>query len=99
MSLEQVKAFYDVLTEDQKIYDQYYSKCCSRGFFGIWNWDKSKIVSFAENLGYSFTETELDQMWFEDDGIGLQDSATSSEYEQISSLDYGIENSRYMANG
>jgi|GEM_PF-1523774 hypothetical protein len=64
MSLEQVNAFYDVLTSDQTIYEQYYHKCCVQGCFGIWNWDRTKIVSFAASLGYIFNENELDAIWF-----------------------------------
>jgi hypothetical protein len=64
MSLEQVNAFYEVLMSEQDIYDQYYHKCCIRGLFGIWNWDKTKIVSFAATLGYTFNENELDAVWF-----------------------------------
>jgi len=74
MSLEQVNAFYEVLMSDQAIYEQYYSKCCVRGCFGIWNWDKTEIVSFANTLGYIFTENELDTVWF---GTELNVSETS----------------------
>lgn len=64
MLIEQVNAFYEVLMSDQMIYEQYYNKCCIRGLFGIWNWDKTKIVNFAATLGYSFTESDLDAVWF-----------------------------------
>ncbi len=60
MSLEQVNAFYDLLNSDQVLYEQYYNKCSNKGVFGIWNWDKTKIVNFAASVGYNFTETELD---------------------------------------
>ncbi|MBW4434556.1 MAG: Nif11 family protein [Pelatocladus maniniholoensis HA4357-MV3] len=64
MSLEQVNAFYDLLNSDQALYEQYYNKCSNKGVFGIWNWDKTKIVDFAASIGYNFTETELDFAWF-----------------------------------
>lgn len=64
MSLEDVNAFYQVLTQDQAVYEQYYIKCSVKGIFGVWNWDKSKIVSFAATLGYDFTESELEAAFF-----------------------------------
>jgi hypothetical protein len=64
MSLEQVKDFYEILMSNQEIYEQYYNNCCLRGLFGVWNWDKTKIVNFAATLGYSFTESELDAALF-----------------------------------
>ncbi len=64
MSLEQVNAFYDLLNSDQILYEQYYNKCSNKGVFGIWDWDKTKIVDFAASIGYNFTETELDFAWF-----------------------------------
>ncbi|MDZ7960099.1 MAG: Nif11-like leader peptide family natural product precursor [Aulosira sp. DedQUE10] len=67
MSLEQVKAFYELLTSEPAIYDQYQNKCCSRGFFGSCHWDKAKIVRFAANQGYNFDESDLDQVWFENE--------------------------------
>ena len=90
MSLEQVQAFYDLLTKDQGIYDEYYNKCCCRGFFGIWNWDKTKIISFAASLGYNFTESELDQIWFENDAIVTDSSVNSSEYGSLSHAAIGF---------
>lgn len=65
MSLEHVNAFYKVLESEQNIYEQYYKQCSLRGAFGVWNWDKHKIINFAANLGYSFTESELNQVLFE----------------------------------
>ncbi|MBW4564825.1 MAG: Nif11-like leader peptide family natural product precursor [Mojavia pulchra JT2-VF2] len=65
MPLEQVNAFYELLMSEPAIYEQYYKNCCSQGFFGSCHWDKTKIVSFAATLGYSFSERELDQIWFE----------------------------------
>jgi hypothetical protein len=64
MSLEQVDAFYDLVSSNQAIYEQYYNKCCRPGFLGSYHWDKSKIVDFAANLGYNFSENDLDQVWF-----------------------------------
>jgi hypothetical protein len=81
MQLEQIDAFYEVLASDPVLYEQYYNNCCIRGFFGIWNWDKKKIVSFATSLGYEFTEADLDVALF--DGVSIQKSIGSSGYEQI----------------
>ncbi len=83
MSLEQATAFYDVLMADRDIYEQYYNQCCDRGCFGIWNWDKSKIIDFAANLGYCFTESELDAVWFGGDKSIVADSMNVSEYGQF----------------
>ncbi|MFH7025060.1 MAG: Nif11-like leader peptide family natural product precursor [Heteroscytonema crispum UTEX LB 1556] len=66
MSLQQVNAFYEMLTLDKATYEQYYNKCSSQGFFGIWNWDTNKIVNFAANLGYTFTENELEKVLFDE---------------------------------
>jgi Nif11 domain len=85
MSLEHVNAFYEALTQDNGIYEQYYNKCCSRGFFGIWNWDKTKIVNFAATLGFTFNETELDQVWFEGEPDVTNNSLNISEYSHASS--------------
>lgn len=84
MSLEQVNAFYDVLISDQAIYEQYLNKCCQRGFFGSRHWDKSKIVNFATNIGYKFTERELDQMLFESEPKLIKNSPNLSEHGQLS---------------
>ena len=65
MPLEQVKAFYDLLTSEPAIYDQYYKKCCSQGFFSSYHWDKTKIVKFAASHGYNFNEAELDEILFD----------------------------------
>jgi hypothetical protein len=78
MSLQQVQAFYELLTLDQTVYEQYYNKCCCRGFFGIWNWDKTKIVNFAASMGYEFNETELDQLC--DDTL-VPETVKSSDYQ------------------
>ncbi|MFK0730929.1 MAG: Nif11-like leader peptide family natural product precursor [Gloeotrichia echinulata GP01] len=75
MSLQQVNAFYDLLISEPEIYEQYYHKCCSRGFFGICHWDKTKIISFGATLGYSFTEGELDELWFDSDEPSVADQA------------------------
>jgi hypothetical protein len=82
MALEQVNGFYDTLMSEQAIYEQYYRQCCVRGLFGIWDWDKTKIVNFAATLGYSFTESELDAVLFNSEPIVFQDSRNLSEYKQ-----------------
>ncbi|MBD2355941.1 Nif11 family protein [Tolypothrix sp. FACHB-123] len=74
MSLEQVKAFYDLLTSDPTIYDQYSKKCCNQGFFGSYHWDKTKIVKFAATHGYNFNENELDQIWFDSESSSADNS-------------------------
>jgi Nif11 domain len=74
MSLEQVKAFYDLLTSEPAIYDQYAKKCCNQGFFSTYHWDKTKIVKFAATHGYSFNETELDQIWFGSESSDAENS-------------------------
>lgn len=83
MPLEQIDAFYEVLASDPVLYEQYYNNCCIRGFFGIWNWDKQKIVSFATSLGYEFTEADLDLALFESGASAVQKSVGSSGYEQV----------------
>ena len=65
MSLEQVDAFYETLMTHQEVYEQYYKKCSIKGTFGVWNWDKAKIVDFAATLGYEFTEPELAEVLFD----------------------------------
>ncbi|GAX37555.1 hypothetical protein NIES3585_36000 [Nodularia sp. NIES-3585] len=65
MTLEQVETFYKVLISDQTIYEQYCNQCCRRGFFGSYHWNKTKIINFATNLGFKFTEYELEKLWFE----------------------------------
>jgi Nif11 domain len=64
MSLEQVRVFYDLLTIDEGIYEQYFSQCSAQGFFGNRHWNKTKIVNFAASLGFSFTENQLEEAWF-----------------------------------
>ncbi|PAX49107.1 Nif11-like leader peptide family natural product precursor [Brunnivagina elsteri] len=85
MSLEQVDAFYNMVASDQGIYEQYYNGCCIRGFFGIWNWDKTKIVDFAASLGFEFTESDLDMALFESGAGVVQYPDSSSGYEHIHS--------------
>jgi hypothetical protein len=85
MSLEQVDAFYDFVASDQGIYEQYYNGCCIRGLFGIWNWDTTKIVSFAASLGFEFTESDLDMALFESGAGVVQHPASSSSYEHAHS--------------
>ncbi|MEB3181035.1 MAG: Nif11-like leader peptide family natural product precursor [Nostocaceae cyanobacterium] len=69
MSLEQVNAFYEHLTADAALYEQYFHKCGTQGCFGELHWDKTKVVYFAATIGYNFTPDELHQVWFgsEDD--------------------------------
>lgn len=88
MSLQQVNDFYEVLMSEQAIYEQYYSKCCVRGLFGIWDWDKTKIVNFAASLGYIFTETELDEVWFGSEPSISESSLNLSEYQGLSGMNY-----------
>lgn len=86
MSLEQVNTFYDVLMSNQVIYEQYYNQCCVRGLFGIWDWDKKKIVNFAATLGYRFTEDELEAVLFGNESTVFDNSINSSEYQQLSGV-------------
>lgn len=74
MSLEQVDSFYENLMANQEVYEQYYKSCSIKGVFGVWSWDKKKIVHFAATLGYEFTEPELDQVLFD---TGATDSNKS----------------------
>ncbi len=85
MSLEQVDAFYDVVASNQEIYEQYYNGCCIRGLFGIWNWDKTKIVNFAASVGFEFTESDLDMALFESGAGVVQYPSSSSSYEHAHS--------------
>jgi hypothetical protein len=78
MSLEQVNAFYDVLSSDQVIYNEYCNKCCLRGLFGIWSWDTTKIVDFAASLGFYFTSQDLEIVLFEGDASVVQPSMSLS---------------------
>ena len=80
MSLEQVDAFYELLNAEQAIYEQYYNQCCRPGFLGSYHWDKTKIVDFAANLGYSFNENELDQVWFGNEPSFSEESVNLSQY-------------------
>jgi hypothetical protein len=84
MSLEHVDAFYDLVSSDQVIYEQYYNQCCRLGFLGSYHWDKSKIVDFAANLGYSFSENELDEIWFGNDPTFSGQSLNLSGYGHLS---------------
>ncbi|NMG06875.1 hypothetical protein [Brasilonema sp. UFV-L1] len=84
MSLDQVNAFYEVLMSDQLIYEQYHNKCCVRGVFGIWDWDKTKIVNFAAHLGYIFTESDLDEVWFGQEPSISESSSNLSKYQRYS---------------
>jgi Nif11 domain len=87
MSLQQVNAFYEMLTSDKATYEQYYNKCSSRGIFGIWNWDTNKIMNFAANLGYTFTESELEQVLFDEPRVS-NSSLNLLEYGQLSAMKY-----------
>jgi hypothetical protein len=97
MSLEQVNGFYDFLMSDQVIYDQYYNQCCIRGFFGICDWDKTKIVNFASNFGYSFTENELEAVLFGNDTLNPEYGINSLESQQLSSGDRKLSKSSRFA--
>ena len=88
MSLEQVRVFYEVLASDRELYQQYFERCGRQGFFGSWHWNKTKIVSFGAALGYTFTENELEQLWFDSDTSYSQPSVTVLEYETISQGSY-----------
>lgn len=80
MSVENATAFYQVLVSDPEIYEQYCKKCSQQGVFGVWNWDKAKIVNFAAKLGFDFTECELDRVWFDTELSSNQNSIDSSTY-------------------
>lgn len=79
MSLKQVNAFYELLISEPAIYEQYYNKCCRQGFFGSHHWDKIKIVNLAATLGYSFSESELNQLWFESEANLYEHALSLSE--------------------
>jgi Nif11 domain len=80
MSLEQVNNFYETLTANQALYEQYHAKCSNRGMFGIWDWNKTKIVDFAASFGYQFTEAELEQVWFEGDNSVSREAVYTAEH-------------------
>jgi len=84
MSLQQVNAFYDLLVSEPIIYDQYQNKCCSRGFFGTCHWDKTKIVKFAAIHGYTFDESDLDKVWFEEESSLAENSLHLAESGNLS---------------
>ncbi|MEM7552663.1 MAG: Nif11-like leader peptide family natural product precursor [Cyanobacteria bacterium P01_A01_bin.84] len=86
MSLENAKDFYQVLGSNEAIYEQYYKQCSRWGAFGIWNWDKKAIISFAATLGYHFTENELDRVWFQPEASTLENSQNLSISESFSSI-------------
>lgn len=71
MSLEQVESFYEMLGSEPTMYELYQNNCCQRGIFDSCHWDKAKIVNFAANLGYSFTEGELEELLFASEPIRL----------------------------
>lgn len=64
MSLEQVESFYEMLSLEPLIYEQYYKHCRQQGVFHSSHWDTSKIVNFAATLGYGFSEAELEELLF-----------------------------------
>lgn len=80
MSVENATAFYEVLVSDRDVYEQYCKKCSQQGVFGVWNWDKTKIVSFAAKLGFDFTEGELDQVWFETESDSTENTIKTPTY-------------------
>lgn len=96
MSIKQVNGFYESLTQNQALYEQYYNKCSSKGFFGVWDWDKTKIVNFAASLGYQFTEVELQQVWFESESVAI-DAAETSDNPAYSNVNYADKNLKYSA--
>ena len=71
MSLEQVESFYEMLNLEPTLYELYYQSCCQPGVFNSYHWDTKKIVNFAANLGYNFTETELLESWFATEPVRL----------------------------
>ncbi|MEM7726968.1 MAG: Nif11-like leader peptide family natural product precursor [Cyanobacteria bacterium P01_A01_bin.45] len=86
MSLENAEAFYRVLASDEAVYEKYYKQCSRWGAFGIWNWDRTAIVSFAATLGYYFTESELDLIWFQSEANISDDSQNISFHESFSGI-------------
>jgi Nif11 domain len=84
MSLEQVNNFYQILTANEALYEQYRAKCSSRGMFGIWDWNKTKIVNFAASFGYHFTEMELEQVWFEGESSVIGEPIDTPKYAPLS---------------
>jgi hypothetical protein len=72
MSLQQAHAFYEFLMSDEATYEEYFKKCCGRGLMGSCHWDKNKITNFASTLGYDFTESELEQLWFEGEANAIE---------------------------
>lgn len=80
MSVENATAFYQVLVSDQEIYEQYCKKCSQQGVYGVWSWDKTKIVNFAAKLGFDFTEHDLDKVWFDTEESHIQDSIDLSTH-------------------
>ncbi|MGM3307721.1 Nif11-like leader peptide family natural product precursor [Anabaena sp. WFMT] len=71
MSLEQVESFYEMLSSETTLYELYHHSCCQIGLFDSCHWDKAKIVNFAANLGYSFTEGELEELLFTSEPVKL----------------------------
>lgn len=88
MSLEQVRVFYEVLASDRDLYQQYFNQCGCQGFLGSWHWNKTKIVRFGADLGYQFTENELEQAWFESEPSNSKESVSSLDYEPLSQKNY-----------
>ncbi|MFB2980651.1 Nif11-like leader peptide family natural product precursor [Microseira sp. BLCC-F43] len=88
MSMEQVRVFYEVLASDKDLYEKYFNQCGSQGLFGSWHWNKTKIVSFGATLGYTFTENELEQAWFETTSSDAKSSIVALEYDRIPQKNY-----------
>jgi Nif11 domain len=97
MSLDQVRDFYEVLTADRLLYQQYFERCSNQGVFGIRHWNKTKIVDFAATLGYTFTENELEYAWFNSNFSEPKETDKIPEYERVSYLDYEREKAKYPA--
>jgi hypothetical protein len=92
MSLQQVNAFYQALTSDSALYEEYLNNCGSVGFFGQLQWDTTKIMRFAATKGYDFTENELHQVWFgSEDTSNPEESFNSSASVRLSDVNYQLE--------
>ncbi len=71
MSIKQVENFYEMLHLEPELYKLYYQNCGQPGVFESYHWDTKKIVNFATNLGYEFTELELKELLFAPEPVRL----------------------------